>query len=199
MLIKYFFVSVLFCCTTLCATAQTAETIYNKYTDFNLSRLQGETGKSLTMGQEIMANADKLPEKSRISFYNSMAKLYEDNKQFDKAQPLYEKVAAAIPDYYVVHLALGHIYLHTANELAAKVNASKGDKAAYQQNRNAYVAMVNKILPHLEKVQACDPYDDNLALIKKLYNSIDNAAGLTDLNARVKAMSAKCLDVISEN
>jgi hypothetical protein len=31
--------------------AQTAEEVYNKYLDFNLERLQGETDKALTLGR----------------------------------------------------------------------------------------------------------------------------------------------------
>ncbi|MFD1255684.1 tetratricopeptide repeat protein [Mucilaginibacter terrae] len=181
------------------ATAQTPESIYNKYTDFNLARLQGERTKSITLGQTLLPDAGKLPEKNRIGFYNSLAKLYEDNKQLDLARPLYEKVVAAVPDYYVVHLALGHIYMNDANALAVKVNDAKGDKAAYQQSRTAYIAAVNKVLMHLEKVQACDPYDDNLNLIKKLYTSIGNPAGFAGLESRLKPMRAKCLDILDEN
>jgi tetratricopeptide (TPR) repeat protein len=198
-MLKSLFLFLLLCNLTVGVMAQTEEDTYNKYTDFNMAKLEGQTDKAFTLGNEVLASADKLPAKARIAFYNSMAKLYEDSKQIEKARPLYEKVLAAAPDYYVVHLALGHIYLTDANKLAAKMNVLKGDKAAYMQSRSAYIAAVNKVLLHLEKVQACDPYDDNLALIKKMYTNIDNPAGFATLNDRLKVMKANCVDVLADN
>ena len=161
-------------------------------------RTQNNYSKALELGNTIMPDVARLPEKSRISFYNGMAKAYEETNQPAKAQYLYEKVTAALPNYYVAHLALGHLYLRTVDDLAKKLNASKGDRTAYEQNKKAYIAAINKTLPHLEKVQACDPYDENLALIKKLYQNSDNAAGFTGLDARLKKLSQQCLDIISE-
>ncbi len=186
------------CLTAFTASAQNNDELFNKYTDFNLLRTQNNYSKALELGNSIMPDAAKLPEKSRISFYNGMAKAYEETNQPAKAQSLYEKVTSALPDYYVAHLALGHLYLRTVNELANKMNASKGDKAAYEQNKKAYIAAINKTLPHLEKVQACDPYNENLALIKKLYQNSDNAAGFKDLDSRLKKLNQHCLDIISE-
>jgi tetratricopeptide (TPR) repeat protein len=193
-MLKSLLLLLLLCNLTVGVMAQTEEDTYNKYTDFNMAKLEGQTDKAFTLGNEVLASADKLPAKARIAFYNSMAKLYEDSKQIEKARPLYEKVLAAAPDYYVVH-----IYLTDANKLAAKMNALKGDKATYIQSRSAYIAAVNKVLPHLEKVQACDPYDDNLALIKKMYTNIDNPAGFATLNDRLKVMKANCVDVLADN
>ncbi len=186
------------CLTAFTTSAQNNDELFNKYTDFNLLRTQNNYSKALELGNSIMPDAAKLPEKSRISFYNGMAKAYEETNQPAKAQYLYEKVTVALPDYYVAHLALGHLYLRTVNELANKMNASKGDRAAYEQNKKAYIAAINKTLPHLEKVQACDPYDENLALIKKLYQNSDNATDFNDLDSRLKKLSQHCLDIISE-
>ncbi len=180
------------------AGAQNNDELFNKYTDFNLLRTQNNYSKALQLGNTILPDAAKLPEQSRISFYNGMAKAYEETNQPAKAQYFYEKVTAALPDYYVAHLALGHLYLRTVNELANKLNASKGDRAAYDKYKSDYIAAINKTLPHLEKVQACDPYNENLALIKKLYQNSGNAAGFDGLNARLKKLSQQCLDIISE-
>ncbi|MDT3404591.1 hypothetical protein [Mucilaginibacter terrae] len=175
-----------FCSVGVTASAQNADSLFNVYTDFNLARFQDESLEAFRLGEVLLPKADKLPEKARVSFYNSLAKLYEDNSQFERALPLYEKVAVARPDYYVVHLALGHIYLRQAEALETK------DKAVY-------TALVNKIIPHLEKVQACDPYDENLTLIKKLYHNINNDAGFATLNTRLKTLKNKCLDILEDH
>jgi tetratricopeptide (TPR) repeat protein len=181
------------------ANAQNADSVYNKYTDMNLARLEGNTSEALNLATQILPQAKLLPKKSQIPFYNTLAKLYEDTDQFDKAQPLYEKVIAAVPEYYVAHLALGHLYLRKADELSSKMNVSTGNAAAYQKLRTDYIAAVNKALPHLEKVQACDPYDENLQLITKLYNDIGNPAGVNGLDGRVKELKKKCVDILDEN
>jgi len=190
---KIFLILIILCISSL-AKAQTADDVYNLYLDFNLKRFEGDAEKALQIGENILPNADKLPAKSQVMFYNGIAKLYEDDEQSVEAIPLYEKVAAAQPDYYVAHRALGYLYLKHADELYTKLQAAPGDK----EIAAAYKATVLKALPHLEKAQACDPSDETLALIKTLYTNIHDDADLQSLNARLKALSKSCLDILSE-
>ena len=93
--------------------AQTkADAVYDKYLDFNLKRFEGKADDALKIGEDLLTDADQLPAKSRISFFNGLAKLYEDDSQSAEAIPLYEKVVTAQPDYYVAHRALGYLYLY---------------------------------------------------------------------------------------
>ncbi|MDB4926931.1 hypothetical protein [Mucilaginibacter sp.] len=163
------------------AKAQTADAVYDQYLDYNLDRLHGDMAIALKLGESILPNAGKLPAKARISFYNSMAKLYEDN-QPDKAIIYYEMVTAAEPNYYVAHRALGYLY-------AAKADKAIGD---------LYKAAALKALPNLEKAQACDPSAETLALIKLMYTNIHDEQGLKALNTRLAALSKNCLDILSE-
>src|ERR1700733_9340735 len=134
-------ISVLF---LLTAKAQSADSIYNQYLDFNLARFQGQSDKAFVLGENLIPLADKLPEKARISFAFSMGKMYEDDNQPDKAFPFYEKVAAAVPDYYVVHRALGYLYLDKARVIADKLKLSTNDKASADSLQAAYVKLVQK-------------------------------------------------------
>jgi tetratricopeptide (TPR) repeat protein len=177
--------------------AQTADQVYDKFLDFNDARSHNNLGKTLTLGQQILVNVDKLPAKTKIYFYNALAKAYEDNKQFDLAVPYYETVAKAVPNYYVVHRALGYIYLMPADELYKKLQATK-DKAAGDLLMQDYKKAVLKALPHLEKAQACDPSDETLTLIKSIYKNIKDNAGLKSLNSRLTALSKNCLDILTE-
>ena len=174
--------------------AQTADQVYDQYLDFNVARSQGQNAKALLIGESILPNVAKLPAKSQLLYYNSIAKLYEDSSQPEKAIKYYEMVIAAQPDYYVPHLALGYLYFDIANEIAKKLQTAKGDK----QLTSEYNAAVQKALPHLEKAQACDPSDETLTLIKKLYANIKDTAGLNSLNSRLAAFSKNCITVLSE-
>lgn len=182
------------------AFAQSANDVYNQYLDFNLARLQGETSKVLTLGEAILPNAGELPEKARISFYFSIGKMYEDNKQFDNAMPYYEKVAVAVPDYYVVHRALGYLYLEQIRGIEDKLNASVSihDKKANDRLTIAYNDAARKALPQLEKAQACDPSDETLAIIKRLYRNIKDSKGLDSLDSRLKDLSKHCIDILDD-
>jgi hypothetical protein len=198
-LVKYLFLLTCLCGISVCVKAQNDDKIFDQYADFNIARMLNKPDTAFKLGAEILLNVNKLSPKTQISFFNGLAKLYEDNNLPNKAQPLYEKVVAAAPDYYVAHLALGHIYLRKVDELAKRVNTSVGDKAAYNQYQKEYIVAVKKVLPHLEKVQACDPYDENLALIKKLYTSLKDPAGYAGLEDRLKPLRVKCLDILDDN
>jgi tetratricopeptide (TPR) repeat protein len=182
----------------LAAKAQSADSVYNQYLDFNLARLQGDQDKTLELGESILPNANKLPEKTRISFYFAAGKMYEDNDQPDKALPYYEKVVVAAPDYYVVHRALGYIYLDKSKQFQKQISASAGDKTMVAQLTTAYTNAVRKALPHLEKAQACDPSDDTLVIIKILYKNINDTAALNSLDARLKEQGRNCIDILTD-
>ncbi|MBC7399273.1 MAG: hypothetical protein H7289_04955 [Mucilaginibacter sp.] len=184
-------------CFCFAAKAQTADQVYDKFLDFNDARSHNNLAKTLALGQEILANVGKLPAKTRICFYNALAKAYEDNKEFGKALPYYETVAKAAPNYYVVHRALGYIYLMPADDLYKKLQATK-DKAAAALLLEDYKKAVLKALPHLEKAQACDPSDETLTLIKLLYKNIKDDAATKSLNGRLTTLSKNCIDLITE-
>jgi tetratricopeptide (TPR) repeat protein len=191
---KKTFLLLIILCISITAKAQTAAQVYDQYLDFNLKRFEGSSADALKLGETIFPNADKLPDKSRISFYNGLAKLYEDDNQSVEAIPLYEKVIAAQPDFYVAHLALGYLYLKPADELYAKLQADKNNK----EIASLYKAAVLKALPHLEKAQACDPSDETLTLIKTLYTNIHDDADLLSLTKRLSTLSKNCVDILTE-
>jgi tetratricopeptide (TPR) repeat protein len=180
------------------AYAQTAEEVYNQYLDFNLARLQGETDKALTQGQDIIPNADKLKANVRNNFYYAIGNLFENDGQSVKAIEYYEKVAAAVPNYYVVQRALGYQYLKQVNVLSAQVNAAQTDANENKRLTVLYTAAVKKTLPYLEKAQACDPNDETLTLIKSLYKNIKDTQGLATLNTRLATLSKNCIDLLDD-
>jgi tetratricopeptide (TPR) repeat protein len=178
--------------------AQTADEVYNQYLDFNFARFQGEHDKFLDLGEKLLPNAEKLPEKARTNFYFSIGKIYEDNNQPQKARIYYEKVAAAAPDYYVVHRALGYIYLDDVKAIEKKLNASVNDQALNAQLTKDYNNAVKKALPQLEKAQACDPSDETLAIIKLLYKNIHDSREANTLDSRLKELSKNCIDILND-
>lgn len=171
-----------------------ADAVYDKYVDFNLKRFMGENNAALKLGEDLLPDVKELPAKSQISFYNGLAKLYEDDEQAVEAIPLYEKVIAAEPNYYVAQRALGYLFLQPADELFAKVRSDPGNTELAAK----YKALVQKALPHLEKAQACDPSDETLEFIKKLYINIQDDIGLQSLGARLAQMAKNCVDVLKD-
>jgi tetratricopeptide (TPR) repeat protein len=184
---------------SLAAHAQSADSVYNKYLDFNLARLQGEKDKVLELGEKIIPDADKLPEKARISFYFSVGKMYEDNNEPARALPYYEKVFAAVPDYYVVNRALGYLYLDDVKAIEKKLSAASNVNTTNEELTKSYENAIRKALPRLEKAQACDPSDETFAIIKTLYQDINDKTGLKKLNDRLKLLSLNCVDILEDH
>ena len=182
----------------LAGYAQNREPVYDRYLDYNLARFEGRSAQAFEMGKELLSSADSLPANTRIAFYSSIGKLYEDNNQPDNAIFYDEKVATAVPDYYVARRALGYLYLETVNELQAKLDATPENTPDYRNLQVSYKAAALKALPHLEKAQACDPSPETLAIIKNLYTQIADTAALNTLNARLTTLSKNCLDILSD-
>ncbi|WP_259071371.1 tetratricopeptide repeat protein [Mucilaginibacter sp. X4EP1] len=197
-MLKKGFLLLLFLVISRVIHAQSADVVYNQYLDFNMARFENDEDKMLDVGERILPNADKLPEKARINFFFGIGKMYEDGDQPDKAIIYYEKVAAAVPDYYVVHRALGYLYLDKAKQIEKQLNSSAGNNTMEAQLKMAYTADVKKALPHLEKAQACDPSNDTLGIIKNLYQNINDSDDLISLTVRLKALSKNCIDILTD-
>nr|WP_294945610.1 hypothetical protein [uncultured Mucilaginibacter sp.] len=180
------------------ARAQTAEEVYNHYLDFNLARIDGIKGTAIEQGENLLPDTAKLPAKVRINFYYSMGKLYEDNEQTVKAQEYYEKVAAAVPNYYVVQRALGYIYAKQAESYADKLNATASNISENKKVMAQYTAAAKKAIPYLEKAQACDPDDDTLTRINILLKNTKDTAGIANLKAKLAALSKTCIDLLDD-
>jgi len=179
--------------------AQSTDSVYNRYLDFNLARLQGDQDKVLELGEALIPDTGKLPQKARINFFFSAGKMYEDTDQPDKAVAFYEKVAAAVPNYYVVHRALGYLYLDKLKATEKQLNAPANDAATNARILADYTKAARIVLAHLEKAQACDPSDDTLTIIKLLYKNIKDAQRLTTLDDRLKQLNKNCIDILADN
>jgi tetratricopeptide (TPR) repeat protein len=167
------------------ARAQTANEVYDKYLDFNEARMNANASAAMDLAEKILPDTAKLTPKVRIAFYNSLAKLYEDDDQSVNAIKYYQKVAAAQPDYYVVHRALGYLYIKDISGKQTVVDAN-------------YIQKAKLALPHLEKAQACEPDDNTLAIIKVLYHNLKDEKSLITLTARMEALKKNCIDLLSD-
>ncbi|WCT12483.1 tetratricopeptide repeat protein [Mucilaginibacter jinjuensis] len=184
--------------TLITAKAQTADELQNAYYDFSYAYVQHFNANALSLGEALLPNAGKLSDKAQPNFYYRMGTLYEDLNQFDKAINCYEKVIAAVPDFFVAHRALGYLYLKQANQVAGKLNAAKTDPVENKRLAALYTATAKKAIPHLEKAQACDPEDDTLTRIKMLYKNTKDEKGLASLDTRLQTLSKNCVDLLSD-
>ena len=180
------------------AKAQTAEEVYNRYLDFNLARLEGPSTKALELGEGLLPDTAKLTPKARINFYYSIGKLYEDDEQSIKAQQYYQRVAAAVPNYYVVQRALGYIYAKQAETLAGQLNATASNITENKRITALYMAAAKKAIPYLEKAQACDPDDDTLTRINILLKNTKDTQGLATLKTKLAELSKSCIDLLDD-
>jgi hypothetical protein len=180
--------------------AQTTDSLLvNKLGDFDLARFNNDELGALRIGESILPDTAKLSVKIRTSFFDRMARLYESDGQEAKALLYFEKVAAAVPNYYVAQRALGYLYDGEAEETHLKLYQTKADAPAYKTLFDTYKSGVMKALPHLEKAQACDPDDETLDLIRTLYQNVHDEQGLSSLNDRLKGLAKNCIDLLDNN
>jgi tetratricopeptide (TPR) repeat protein len=173
----------------LSGIAAKAQTVYDKYVDFNDGIIQHHPYKAMALGIEILNSSEKLPAKTQTKFYAFLAKLYEDDKQADNAIKYYELVVAAEPDYYIAHRALGYLYLKKANfaYLSSNINVAE-----------QFFPLGRLAATHLEKDEACNPDKEELEQIKDLYKRLYDKDGLKTLDSRLKQMSGKCVDLLTD-
>jgi tetratricopeptide (TPR) repeat protein len=183
----------------LSSKAQTADTLFNKLADFDLARFNDDALRAIRIGENVLKDTAMLTAKTRISFFDRLAKLYQDDEQDAKALVYYQKVAAAAPDYYVAQRALGYLYDDAAEEIHLKLYQTKKEDPAYLALFDSYKRGVLKALPHLEKAQACDPDDETLDLIRTLYQNIGDIRGLNSLEGRLVSLGKNCVDLLSDH
>jgi hypothetical protein len=180
------------------ARAQIPDSLFNRLGDFDLARFNDNVREAIQIGEQILPDTAKLTAKVRVSFFARLARLYEDDDQDKKAVLYYEKVAAAVPDYYVVQRALGYLYDKSAGDIQSKLRESQSNDPTHAHLFAAYQNAVRKALPYLEKAQACDPSDETLDLIKTLYKNINDEHGLATLNSRLTVLAKSCIDILND-
>jgi len=156
----------------------------------------GDPATAIGIGEQMLPNVTKLRPSTQTRFYQGIAKAYEDNGQPESAITYYTKVVAAAPDYYVAHRALGYLYARPLTEIYQRYQSANG--ASRSAIMLEYKAAAAKVLPHLEKAQACDPDDDTLQLIHTIYKNMSDEQGLASLDARLKQLAAKCQDLLPD-
>jgi tetratricopeptide (TPR) repeat protein len=184
-MIRKIFLLVLIAGISALAHAQTADEVYNTYIDFNEARLNADADRALTLADKILPDTAKLTQKVRTSFYNLLAKLYEEDNQSIKAIKYYNLVIAAQPNYYIAHRALGYLYIKDIQNKQAVVDL-------------AYITKAKNALPHLEKAQACEPDDNTLMIIKALYKNLRDEKSIDTLPARMESLKKNCIDLLSD-
>jgi tetratricopeptide (TPR) repeat protein len=184
-MIRKIFLLVLIAGISALAHAQTADEVYNTYIDFNEARLNADADRAMTLADKILPDTAKLTQKVRTSFYNLLAKLYEEDDQSIKAIKYYNLVIAAQPNYYIAHRALGYLYIKDIQSKQAVVDI-------------AYITKAKNALPHLEKAQACEPDDNTLAIIKVLYKNLRDEKAIDTLPARMELLKKNCIDLLSD-
>jgi len=195
---RYLFLFLFGLIATLAKAQVTDTTLLNKLGDFDIANLNNDSYDALIIGESILPDTAKIPQKSRIIFFAKLAKDYDDTEQDDKATYYYEKVSVAEPDYYVAQRALGYLYNEQAEDIQLKLYLTAKDGPAYKKLFDDYAKAARKALPHLEKAQACDPDDDTLDLIKTLYMNLHDEAGLNSLQGRLHDLGQKCVDVLED-
>lgn len=173
-----------------------AQDVEKQFFDFNASEENGTKLANIKDGEKILPLVSALSAKKQAVYYYVMASLYEKAKNLEKASVFYQNTLRIEPNYYISHLALAYIYSNQANDLAQKINSETSNKVLRDKYINEYKSALKKSLPHFEKAQACDPNEQVLISIKRIYESLKDSATFNSLELRLKELSKNCVDVL---
>lgn len=177
---------------------KTIEELYKDYTVVRTTADQKEA--AIELATTVLSRSSELtnPQIANLNFH--LGRLNEELNQFEKAIAYYEASAKLVPNYYVTHRALGNLYLSKSNPVVEKMNdAGKARQTElFAKLFATYKGLIEKAIPHLEKAQACDPNDENLEQITKLYKNIKDSAAIATLDARLKKLAVTCVDLLDD-
>lgn len=176
------------------------KSVADAYLDFKLNRSGKGNAKSVESSLALLKRSSELTPKQITNIEYYIGRMYEEMGDVDNAIPHYENSLKGEPDYFVLHRALGFIYLSKTRPFVAQMNeASKSKDAAANAKAFAlYKAMVQKAIPYLEKYQACEPDDETLTIITNLYKSIKDTQSITTLETRLKPLAVKCVSLLDD-
>ena len=173
-----------------------AQDVSEQYLIFNDSLKTGGEKAVIALGEKLIPEISKFSKAKQAKFYYKMGFMHENIKDPDQALKYYLKSLEFEPNYEVIHLALGYIYLSQANLLVSKINASKGNKVLYDKYIVKYKAILRKSLPYFEKAMACDPNDQVMQTITKTYELLKDRTALVTLNSRLDELKKQCVDIL---
>lgn len=178
-----------------------AKPIADAYYDFKVAKsIKEDSAKTLIVILELLKREKELAPGQIANLEYHAGGTYEDMGQPDSAIAHYENSLKAEPNYFVIHRALGFIYLEKSKTLVAKMNEANKNKDS-TGNAKAfleYKALVKKAIPYLEKYQACDADDDTLEIITNLYKSIKETDGIATLPGRLKSLGVTCVSLLED-
>lgn len=126
--------------------------------------------------------------------------MFEEVGDPDNALLHYAESMKGEPNYFVLHRAMGFIYLNKTKPFVRQMNEASAAKNVIANSKafESYKAVVQKALPHLEKYQACEPDDDTLAIITNLYKSIKEPQASAKLPERLTSLGQTCVSLLED-
>jgi hypothetical protein len=126
--------------------------------------------------------------------------MYEDVDNSDSAAFYYEKSLLGEPNYFVVHRALGFIYMRRSKIFIEQMKAAHLVKDVEANNLafDKFKATIREAIPHLEKYQACEPDDETLTIIKNCYKTIKDEKAIDTLAERLKLLAEHCVSLLGD-
>jgi tetratricopeptide (TPR) repeat protein len=194
-------IAIVFCLLFSFLKGYSQQSIADLYRSYTVIRTTNDNKlAAINIALDLLKRSSELTNTQIANLNFNLGRLYEETKQVEMASPYYEESLKQAPDYYVTHRALGNIYLKRSFPIAQKMNeAAKAQQTdVYTKLFAEYKKLISKVIPHLEKAQACDPDEQTLQQLKNLYKNIKDATALNTLDERLKKLAVTCVDLLED-
>lgn len=188
----------LLACSSFVANAQ--KSAQDNYHDFTVYRTTKGSGTLIKKVTALLDQKNELTPKQVANAEYHLGRMYEEVGDPANALIHYSESIKGEPNYFVLHRAMGFIYLNQTKIFVKQMNEASAAKNAIANFKafEKYKAAVKNAIPHLEKYQACEPDDQTLDIISNLYKSIKETPSIATIPQRLKPLGQNCVSLLED-
>ncbi len=159
---------------------------YPKDLGMIISEVNYYLGKGDNASAEKAINEAIALDSKNPTLYFALGSVYDNLKQYAKAEESYKKALAIDPSYFDALFNLGAMKYNEGAELMNKIK-DIADDAQYTAEKAKADEMFKQALPYNEKAREVNPKDrDNLMMLKNIYARTGDTAKATEITNLLK-------------
>jgi len=159
---------------------------YPKDLGMIISEVNYHLGKGDNASAEKAINEAIALDSKNPTLYFALGSVYDNLKQYSKAEESYKKAIAIDANYFDALFNLGAMKYNEGAELMNKIK-DIADDAEYTKEKTKADEMFKQALPYNEKAREVNPKDrDNLMMLKNIYARTGDAAKAAEITNLLK-------------
>lgn len=159
---------------------------YPKDQGLIIAEVNYHLGKGDNAAAEKSINEAIAIDNKNATLFFALGSVYDNLKQFDKAEASYKKALEIDPKYFDALYNLGAMKYNEGAEIINKIK-DIADDAEYTKGKNSADEKFKEARPYIEKAREINPKDrGNLEMLKNIYVRVGELEKANEINAILK-------------